>query len=167
MKSKRVAASEEEITLFLSSLRSALDSLFQRSFSYLLSRRKETDLCTGQSIVRAWPRKTNGKKFLILFACFSRTINKKNKKQNQRIRTFSSFLFIFGIVFLFRSNGHAFLKTVYNIFSYACAVVRANARSPLGFFELLLSLFLNKLVFLFVRTAVDLVANPVEEATGE
>lgn len=56
---------------------------------------------------------------------------------------------------------------MYNIFSYACAVVRANARSPLGFFELLLSLFLNKLVFLFVRTAVDLVANPVDEATGE
>ena len=60
-----------------------------------------------------------------------------------------------------------FQKTVYNIFSYACAVVRANARSPLGFLELLLGLFLNKLVFLFVRTAADLVANPVDEATGE
>lgn len=64
-------------------------------------------------------------------------------------------------------GGHAFPKTVYNNFSYACAVVRANARSPLGFFELLLGLFLNKLVFLFVRTAADLVANPVDEATGE
>ena len=64
-------------------------------------------------------------------------------------------------------DGHAFLKTVYNIFSYACAVVRANARPPLGFFELLLGLFLNKLVFLFVRTGAELEASPVDGATGE
>lgn len=64
-------------------------------------------------------------------------------------------------------DGHAFPKTVYNIFSYACAVVRANARPPLGFFELLLGLFLNKLVFLFVRTGAELAANPVDGATGE
>lgn len=64
-------------------------------------------------------------------------------------------------------DGHAFPKTVYNIFSYACAVVRANARPPLGFFELLLGLFLNKLVFLFVRTGAELEASPVDGATGE
>lgn len=56
---------------------------------------------------------------------------------------------------------------MYNIFSYACAVVRANARPPLGFFELLLGLFLNKLVFLFVRTGAELEASPVDGATGE
>lgn len=70
--------------------------------------------------------------------------------------------------FLSRFDGHAFPKSLYhNFFLYACAVVRANAPSPLGFFELLLGLFFNKLVFLFVRTAADLVANQADGATGE
>lgn len=40
--------------------RSILCSIEAFSLLYLSKRRKETDLCTGQSIVRAWPWKTRG-----------------------------------------------------------------------------------------------------------
>lgn len=78
---------------------------------------------------------------------------------------------------MFRCSGEAILSvaSVASRFQRLCTIFfRTPAPSfartrvlRFGFFELLLSLFFNKLVFLFVRTAAGLAANPADGGTGE
>ena len=88
---ERVAAIEEgNYPLPLESPIGARISVSHRSFSYLLSRRKETDLCTGQSIVRAWPRENEMERD---FACISRTIRNTEKENTESIKGHDKDLF--------------------------------------------------------------------------
>ena len=106
---ERVAAIEEgNYPLPLESPIGARISVSHRSFSYLLSRRKETDLCTGQSIVRAWPRENEMERD---FACISRTIRKRKYRVDKRtIRIFLICIYLWRLSFRRRFGGHAFSK---------------------------------------------------------